>query len=298
MPAPIAGDERGCRGNAARCAVELALLDAFGRHFREPIATVTRLLAPELYEPRRHVRYSGAITSAQGCKPRLAGVEVLVLRVSSAQDQGRHRRAGRCRSRRRGAAACGPARGPARRCQRGVDGGRRVPAHRRAEAVRHQRGRAAGAACGARGAGGRAAGNGRADHARRIAVQHDRCRAGGIGGELRPVQSPALQVRRVHPIAAAGTIRAAPWAGLPARLPGRRDGDPIRGGAALRQQRRRAALPRRLLRSPPGARGAGDEDITFGWGGWAPALAGPGLGITIDPAALERTAVRKEVLLG
>jgi muconate cycloisomerase len=39
-------------------------------------------------------------------------------------------------------------------------------------------------------------------------------------------------------------------------------------------------------------------DLTFGWGGWAPALAGPGLGIAIDPAALDRVAVRKEVLLG
>jgi muconate cycloisomerase len=40
------------------------------------------------------------------------------------------------------------------------------------------------------------------------------------------------------------------------------------------------------------------ENITFGWGGWAPALAGPGLGITVDPKALERVAVRREVLLG
>ena len=39
-------------------------------------------------------------------------------------------------------------------------------------------------------------------------------------------------------------------------------------------------------------------DITFGWGGWAPALAGPGLGVAIDPAALERVALRREVLLG
>src|SRR5947209_7973980 len=30
--APIPGDDRGCRGNAARCAIELALLDAFGKH--------------------------------------------------------------------------------------------------------------------------------------------------------------------------------------------------------------------------------------------------------------------------
>src|SRR5947209_5251052 len=34
--APIAGDERGCGGNAARCALELALLDAYGKHFAEP----------------------------------------------------------------------------------------------------------------------------------------------------------------------------------------------------------------------------------------------------------------------
>src|SRR5204863_1539002 len=70
--APVPGDERGCRGNAARCAVELAILDAYGRHFREPLASLTRLLAPDLYQPRSWVRYSGAITSAQGLKLRLA----------------------------------------------------------------------------------------------------------------------------------------------------------------------------------------------------------------------------------
>jgi muconate cycloisomerase len=42
----------------------------------------------------------------------------------------------------------------------------------------------------------------------------------------------------------------------------------------------------------------GTEDITFGWGGWAPALTGPGLGITIDQAALQRVTTRKEPLLG
>src|SRR5262249_9614492 len=61
--APIPGDERRCQGNAARCAVELALLDAYGRRFGEPLSAVTHLLAPELYQPRPWVRYSGAITS-------------------------------------------------------------------------------------------------------------------------------------------------------------------------------------------------------------------------------------------
>ena len=37
------------------------------------------------------------------------------------------------------------------------------------------------------------------------------------------------------------------------------------------------------------------EDITFGYGGWAPALSGPGLGVTVDAAAVERLAVEKRV---
>jgi muconate cycloisomerase len=41
----------------------------------------------------------------------------------------------------------------------------------------------------------------------------------------------------------------------------------------------------------------GTRDITFGWGGKAPALPGPGLGVTVDPAALARVTVRKERLV-
>jgi muconate cycloisomerase len=66
--APIDGDERGCQGNGARCALELAVLDAYGRYFGEPLASVTRLLAPDLYQPHDLVRYSGAVTSSRGAK--------------------------------------------------------------------------------------------------------------------------------------------------------------------------------------------------------------------------------------
>ena len=68
---PIPGDDRECRGNAARCAVELALLDAYGRSFGEPLMNAAKLLAPELYEPRARVQYSGVILSAKGWKSRL-----------------------------------------------------------------------------------------------------------------------------------------------------------------------------------------------------------------------------------
>src|SRR6185312_3234319 len=47
---PVPGDDRMIQGNAARCAVELAVLDAFGRAFGEPLMNVTRFLAPELYQ--------------------------------------------------------------------------------------------------------------------------------------------------------------------------------------------------------------------------------------------------------
>ena len=36
------------------------------------------------------------------------------------------------------------------------------------------------------------------------------------------------------------------------------------------------------------------EDITFGWGGYAPVLTRPGLGVTIDEAALQRVTLREE----
>ncbi len=77
---PIPGDDRKCQGNAARCALELALLDAYGHCFGEPLTSVTQKLAPELYEFVPWVRYSGAITSAKGFKARLAAWKMRIFR--------------------------------------------------------------------------------------------------------------------------------------------------------------------------------------------------------------------------
>lgn len=71
--AAVPGDDRECGGNAARCALELAWLDAYGRCFGEPLMNVTRLIEPDLYEPHAEVRYSGAIMSASGWKARVMG---------------------------------------------------------------------------------------------------------------------------------------------------------------------------------------------------------------------------------
>jgi L-Ala-D/L-Glu epimerase len=89
--APVPGDERLIQGNAARCAVELAILDAYGRAFGEPLMNVTKLIAPDLYEPREQVQYSGVIGNPRGWKKRvyplvyrLAGFAQVKLKVGIA----------------------------------------------------------------------------------------------------------------------------------------------------------------------------------------------------------------------
>jgi L-alanine-DL-glutamate epimerase-like enolase superfamily enzyme len=89
--APVVGDERMIQGNAARCAVELALLDAFGRALGEPLTRVTELVASELYKFRPEVQYSGVIGNPRGLKKRiyplvyrLAGFAQVKLKVGIA----------------------------------------------------------------------------------------------------------------------------------------------------------------------------------------------------------------------
>jgi muconate cycloisomerase len=78
---PVPGDDRQCRGNSVRCAVELALLDAYGRRFGQPLSAVTKLLTPELYQFHPWVRYSGVILSASTwLQLRLAAWRVRIYR--------------------------------------------------------------------------------------------------------------------------------------------------------------------------------------------------------------------------
>ena len=86
--APVPGDDRMIRGNTARCAVELAVLDAFGRALGEPLTKVTELVAPDLYQFRPEVQYSGVIGNPRGWKKRvyplvyrLAGFKQVKLKV-------------------------------------------------------------------------------------------------------------------------------------------------------------------------------------------------------------------------
>jgi L-Ala-D/L-Glu epimerase len=296
--APIAGDERGCQGNAARCGLELALLDGYGKHFHEPLAAVTRLVAPELYEPRPHVRYSGAITSADGRRLRLQawkywfyGFRQLKIKVGIAgQDDVDRVRAVRRRMGRRVdlRVDANEAWTTGAVCQRIVA---LKPFHISAveQPLPH------------------ADSNALAEVRRAVGVpiMLDESLCSPIDAE-RAVVLGSCDLFNLRLSKCGGfipSLRLAQYAqryGLGYQL-----GCQVGETAILSAAGRHFAGSVRGLRYVEGSydrhlvrEALGQEDLTFGWGGWAPALPGPGLGMRVDPVALDRTAVRKEVLLG
>lgn len=76
-----AADPRGMAGNSARCALELAVLDAYGRRFGTPLSGALRLVQASglpLRERPARVRYSGAITAASAYDEWAAAVKMWV----------------------------------------------------------------------------------------------------------------------------------------------------------------------------------------------------------------------------
>jgi muconate cycloisomerase len=296
---PVPGDDRECAGNAARCAVELALLDASGRRFGKPLSRVTQLLAPDLYEPKDAVRYSGVILSARaGLKLLWSCLRVRVycfaqvkVKVGIAGCDDVYRlRAIRRRLRRWVdlRVDANEAWSPADAVQRirelepfGITSAEQPVPHADVAALAEVRRQVRTpimldeSLCS------------RVDAER--AVEGQTCdlfnlrlsKCGGFIPSLRLAQFArghgigcqlGCQVGETALLSAAGRHFAASVAGL-RYLEGSYD--------------------RHLVRESLGTR-----DITFGWGGKAPALPGPGLGVGIDPAALDRVAVRKEAVLG
>lgn len=296
--APVEGDDRRCQGNAARCAVELALLNAYGQHFNEPLSTATRLLAPDLYEPRPRVRYSGAITSAStGFKVRLAALRMWVwwfpnvkVKVGIAgQDdvyrlrQIRKRLGWRMDMRLDANEAWSPA-----------EAGERIRALEpyRISAVEQPIPHAEWTSlaklrkeihtpimldeslCS------------RIDAERAIEAQSCdlfNLRLSKCGGFIPSLR--LAQLAQQHGIGYQLGCQIGETAFLSAA--GRHFAGSVKG---LRWVE--GSYDRHLVREALGAR-----DITFGWGGWAKILPGPGLGIGIDPVALERVTVKKVSLL-
>jgi muconate cycloisomerase len=295
--APVPGDVRGCQGNAARCAAELAILDAYGRCFGEGLSGVTRLLAADCYSPRTWVRYSTAITSAAGFKARMAALAMRLYRFRqikvkvgiAGQDD-----PARLRAIRRWGGAKMDLRVDANEAWTGTEAAERIRALEpyRITAVEQPVPHAAVDSL--------------AEVRKEVktpimldeslcsrsdaewAIEKGTCdlfnirlsKCGGFIPSLRLVQLArrhglycqlGCQVGETAVLSAAGRHFAA-------------------GVGELRYVE--GSYDRHLVREPLATR-----DITFRWGGWAPALPGPGLGVTVDPTALERVTMRKESLL-
>ena len=296
--APIEGDERACRGNAARCALELALLDAYGKHFGVPLSTVTQLLAPELYQTRKHVRYSGAITSAKGRKVRfqawkmwIYGFRQLKVKVGiEGQDDVDRLRAIRRRVGRRM-----DLRVDANEAWTPANAGARIAALKPfgISAVEQPLPHAdSGALAEVRRTGG-------------VPIMLDESLCSRVDAE-RAVASQSCDLFNLRLSKCGGFIGALRLAQLAARHGlGYQLGCQIGETAILSAAGRHFAASVRNLRYVEGSydrhlvkEALGRTDVTFGWGGWAPALPGPGLDLAVDPQALERISIRKEVLLG
>jgi muconate cycloisomerase len=298
-PAAVSGDTRGVQGNAARCAVELALLDAYGRAFGEPLCNVTKYLASDLYQFRDRVQYSGAITSARsGVKLRLAawrmrifGIKHLKVKVGIEE----HDDAYRLRLI-RGRVGKG--------VEIRVDANEAWPAAVAAEKIRELEPY------------GIAAIEQPVQHAEvdrlaeirkqvktPIMLDESLC---GMADAERAVANGLCDLFNLRLSKCGGfipSLRLAQFAkkhGLGYQL-----GCQIGETAILSTAGRHFATSVKDLLAVEGSYdrhlvqyALGDEDVTFGWGGWAPALVRTGLGIGIQEEWVERLARRKEVLIG
>ncbi len=296
--ARVEDDPRECKGNATRCALELALLDAFGQAFHEPVSEATRLLAADLWQPREHVHYSGAITSADGFKARAAawmmrlyGLRQLKVKVGIAgQDDVRRlriirRRVGRSMDIRVDANEAWQPDEAAQRIQAlepfGISAVEQPVAHAQVNCLAEVRRQVKTpimhdeSLCSLFDA--------------RQAVEHQTCdlfniRLSKCGGFIPSLR--LAQFARRHGLGYQLGCQVGETAILSAA--GRHFASSVRDIRYLE-----GSYDRRLLRANVTRRG-----MTFGYGGLAQALPGPGLGVQVDEGLLQRMTVRKEVLLG
>jgi muconate cycloisomerase len=294
----VPGDERQCQANAARCALELALLDAYGKHFQTPLSETTRILAPALYEPRAWVRYSGVIASANGPKAHLAAWRIRLWRfpdlkvkigMAGHDDLWRLRTirkiVGRKKDIRVDANEAWPPGEVAKRL------GELEPLEIRAveQPVPHEA----------------VATLALARRSSKIAIVLDESLCSLVDAR-RAAQSATCDVFNIRLSKCGGfipSLRIAEFArneNLGYQL-GCQVGETAILSAAGRHFAAsvsgllyvEGSYDRYLVREP-----LAEKDITFRWGGWAPALDGPGLNIQIDSRALSRVTIREERLLG
>lgn len=296
--APIPGDDRHCQGNAARCALELAILDAYGRHFNRPVSDATRILAPKVWQFQNRVQYSGVITSARGYKAniaawamRLYGFHHLKVKVGiPGYDDASRLRAIRKRVGQKMdiRVDANEAWSPAEALDRmrelepaGISAVEQPLAHEEAGQLPALRSQIKipimldESLCSMTDAE-RAIREGLCDI---FNLRLSKC--GGFTPSLR-----LAVMAREHGLACQLGCQVGETAILSAA--GRHFAASVTGLRYLE-----GSYDRRLVKEA-----LGKSDITFTRGGWAPALGGGGLGIDVDAGAVERVTIAKEQLLG
>ncbi len=292
-----AGDDRLIRGNAARCAVELAVLDAFGRAFGVPLSQATEFVEPDLYEPKGEVRYSGVITSARGAKAWLAGWKMwgygfkqvkVKVGIPGHDDVKRLKvirgRVGRRMDIRIDANEAWPAEQAAARIRElepfGVTSVEQPIPHEDVAAL--------------------------ADIRRQVRtpIMLDESPCGEVDAE-RAAKGGWCDLFNLRLSKCGGFVPTLRLAALAARHGlGYQLGCQVGETAILSAAGRHFAASVKGIRYLEGSydrhlvrESLGTTDITFGYGGKAPALTGGGLGVSIDAARLDAVTVRKESLL-
>lgn len=295
QPAP---DPRGCYGNAARCSIELAILDAYGRVFGQPLGAITSLIdgARPIAQSLAQVRYGHVITAGNWKKEFLRAVRTRLygfrdckvkVGVDGQDDAQRLRRMRRVMG---------------RNIDLRIDANEAWPAHEVADRiralepfdirsveqpVRHEDvavltavRREVGipivhdeSVCSSEDA--------------RSAIELGTCdlfniRISKCGGFIRSVRLAALARRHGlgHQLGCqvgeTGILSAA----------GRHFATSVAGTQFLEGSFDRHLVAERLT----------CEDLTFGYGGRAPALTMPGLGVVVDEAALARVTIHQETI--
>jgi muconate cycloisomerase len=294
----VPGDERQCQANAARCALELALLDAYGKHFGKPVSETTRILAPALYEPREWVRYSGVIASANGPKAHLAAWRIRLWRFPDLKvkiGMAGHDDLWRLRTIRKIVGRKKDMRVDANEAWLPEDVARRLAELESLEIraveqpVPHEA----------------VATLSEAKRSSKIAIVLDESLCSLVDAR-RAAQSGTCDVFNIRLSKCGGfipSLRIAEFA--------RKEKLGYQLGCQVGETAILSAAGRHFAASVGGLRyveGSYDrylvreplarKDITFRWGGWAPAFNGPGLNIEIDSRALARVTSREERLLG
>ena len=296
----IESDPRGMFGNAARCALELAILDAYGRRFGESVGRavdLTNVGGLRRFPRPMRVRYSGAITAESpraerisALKMRIYGFHQVKIKVGS-QGQDDARRLEKMRwflGRRIDVRLDAHEAWPASELLERVEPLRRFGPTALEQPVPHAEVRAL------------------AELRPRLGIpvmlDESLC---GYPDALAAIEHDTADILNVRLSKCGGIIPSlriiglAERSGLGVQL-GCHPGETSLLSAAGRQVASRldglryveGSYDRHIL-----ATNLTKQDLTFGYGGWARPLNGPGLGVEVDPAALDAmTLLAREIL--